>query len=220
MKFINWIKLKKKLIIWSLLVSICILICTIVFANLIIEISTNDKIYSDISKIPTNKVALLLGTSKKLGNGNPNRYFENRIKATLELFKANKIEFVVISGDNGRKNYNEPQDMKDILMANGIPENKIYLDYAGFRTYDSVVRINKIFGQTNFTVISQKFHNQRAIYLAENLGLNAIGYNAMDIDQYNGFKTQVREKFARVAVLFDLLVERNPKFLGDKIEIR
>jgi len=102
---------------------------------------------------------------------------------------------------------------------NGIPEGRIVLDYAGFRTYDSVIRINKIFGQTSFTIISQGFHNRRAIYIAKCFNLNAIGYNAKDVNSASAFKTNLREKFARVKVFVDLLINKEPKFLGEKIEI-
>ena len=107
---------------------------------------------------------------------------------------SHKIEFIVISGDNSKKDYNEPLDMKNELIKAGIPPEKIYLDYAGFRTYDSVIRLDKIFGQKKFTVISQDFHNRRAIYIARHLNLQAIGFNAKDVDVYNGFKTKLREK--------------------------
>lgn len=127
---------------------------------------------------------------------------------------------VVISGDNSRKGYNEPEDMKSELMLRGIPEDKIYLDYAGFRTLDSVVRMEKIFGQKSFTIISQKFHNQRAIYIAHAKGLQVVGYNAEDVNAYSGFKTQLREKFARVKLFLDLWTGKNPKFLGEPVIIQ
>jgi SanA protein len=109
--------------------------------------------------------------------------------------------------------------MKAELVKLGVPAEKIYLDYAGFRTYDSVYRLRDIFGQSSFTVISQEFHNRRAIYIAQELGLQAVGFNANDVDAYNGFKTQLREKFARVKVFIDLLMNKKPKFLGEKIKI-
>ena len=110
--------------------------------------------------------------------------------------------------------------MKEELLKNGIPENRIFLDYAGFRTYDSVIRMSKIFGQNSFTVISQEFHNRRAIYIARHFGLNVTGFNAKDVDIYNGFKTKLREKFARVKVFIDILTNKQPKFLGEQIEIK
>lgn len=110
--------------------------------------------------------------------------------------------------------------MKTGVIKEGIPENRIYLDFAGFRIYDSVFRIKEIFGQDKFTIISQKFHNQRAVYIANALNLNAIGFNASAVNTYKGFKTKIREKFARVKVFIDLVFDKKPMFLGEKIEIK
>lgn len=143
-----------------------------------------------------------------------------RIQATVALFKARKIDAIVISGDNSREGYNEPEDMQAELLKEGIPKNKIYLDYAGFRTLDSVVRMEKIFAQSSFTVISQDFHNRRAIYIAQARDLQVVGFNAEDVNAYSGFKTQLREKFARVKLFLDLYTNKSPKYLGEKIIIK
>jgi SanA protein len=154
-----------------------------------------------------------------MGDGSINQYFGNRIIATVELFKAGKIKYILVSGDNGSKGYNEPLDMKNELIQNGIPDAVIYLDYAGFRTFDSVIRANKIFGQTKIISISQKFHNERTVFIARKYNIEAFGYNAKDVDAYMGFKTNVREVFARVKVFVDIMSNKEPKFLGDKIKI-
>lgn len=193
---------------------------SIISANKAIEKISDGKTYSEVSEIPYNKVGLLLGTSKHLSDGRDNQYYTNRITATYNLYKNHKIDFLVISGDNSTKGYNEPEDMKNDLVKLGMPGSAIYLDYAGFRTYDSVIRMNKIFGQNSFTIISQQFHNERAIYIAHHFGLNAIGMNAKDVNKYFEFKTKVREQLARVKVFLDLLTATQPKFLGDKIEIK
>lgn len=159
------------------------------------------------------------GTSRTVRSGRPNAYFYNRVDAAAALYHAGKVEYLVISGDNGRKGYNEPQDMKEALVGRGVPAEAIYLDYAGFRTYDSVVRMEKVFGQESFTVISQEFHNRRAVYIAQALGLDAVGYNAADVAAYGGMKTRLREKLARVRMFMDLWTGKNPKFLGEPVEI-
>ena len=210
----------KKVYIPTILILIILSLVSILWANSTINKQTESRIYFDTDSIPENNVGLLLGTSKFLRNGNSNQYFENRILATIQLYKAGKIKNVVISGDNSKKDYNEPEDMKNELIKRGIPEDRIYLDFAGFRTYDSVFRMKEIFGQDRFTIISQEFHNQRAVYIASALKLNAIGFNAKDVNAYNGFKTKIREKFARVKMFIDLIFEKKPKFLGDKIEIK
>lgn len=212
-------KLNKKKIIWTGIILIVALLVVVFSANTIIECSTDDYIYSDLEGVPYNKVGLVLGTSRYLRDGSPNQYFANRVKAAAALYYARKINYIVVSGDNGKTEYNEPLDLKVELVKLGIPDSVIYLDYAGFRTYDSVIRLNKIFGQSSFTVISQEFHNRRAIFIAKHNDLAAIGYNARDVDLYNGFKTQVREKIARLHCFIDLLFASNPKFLGEKIEI-
>ncbi len=209
-----------KKFIWIFFIIIVLVFVSLWAANNKIDKSTDGFVYKDLNSIPKNKVGLLLGTSKYLINGKENGYFKNRIQATIELYNAGKIDDIVISGDNSKSNYNEPLDMKNELIKYGIPEGKIYLDYAGFRTYDSMVRMNKVFGQSSFTVISQEFHNRRAIYIAKRINLNVIGYNAKDVTAYNGFKTKLREKFARVKVFLDLAVNKNPKFLGDPIIIK
>lgn len=205
---------------WSILTGTILIFAVIVCANYAVRHTAKAFIYQNIDSIPQNKAGLLLGTSKLLRSGLPNQYFQNRIQATVDLYKAGKIEVVVISGDNSREGYNEPEDMKSELMLRGIPEDKIYLDYAGFRTLDSVVRMEKIFGQKSFTIISQKFHNQRAIYIAHAKGLQVVGYNAEDVNAYSGFKTQLREKFARVKLFLDLWTGKNPKFLGEPVIIQ
>tara|TARA_R110002051_G_scaffold159536_2_gene230896 strand:+ start:9544 stop:10179 length:636 start_codon:yes stop_codon:yes gene_type:complete len=189
-------------------------------SNYVIDSATKSKTYTSTQKIPKNTVGIILGTAKKLTNGLPNTYYSNRIKAAVALFNAKKIEFILVSGDNGSIYYNEPNTIKKDLIAAGIPAEKIFLDYAGFRTLDSMVRAKHIFGLDNATIISQKFHNDRAIYIAQKKGLNAIGFNAKDVSSGSGLKVNLREYFARVKVFIDLLTNKQPKFYGEKIEIK
>ncbi|PWG06446.1 SanA/YdcF family protein [Polaribacter aquimarinus] len=193
---------------------------SIFLSNYIIEKNADKKLFVETFNIPKNKVGLVLGTSKRISNGDINLYYKYRLEAAIKLFKSGKIEYIVISGDNGSKTYDEPTDFKIDLIKAGIPENKIFLDYAGFRTLDSVVRIKEIFGQKSITFISQKFHNERAIYLAEHFDINAIAYNAKDVSNRYGFKVKIREYLARVKVFVDIIFNVEPKFLGDKIEIK
>ncbi len=191
----------------------------ILICNLIINAAANGKTFYDVNEIAKNRVGMILGTSNKLTGGQANPYYRYRITAALELYKAGKIEFILVSGDNGTQFYNEPKTIKNDLVAGGVPANKIFLDYAGFRTLDSVVRAKMIFGLDQVTIISQKFHNERAIYLAEKKGLTAIGFNAQDVSGNDGLKVHTREYLARVKVFIDLLINTQPKFYGDKILI-
>lgn len=198
------------------------LFVTLLFIFLIdlwVQTSTSEQIFTSVEEMPKNKVGLLLGTRKMLRSGYINLYYSHRIDAAEKLFKSGKIEFILISGDNSREEYDEPTDMKNDLVERGVPENKIYLDYAGFRTLDSVIRANAIFGQEKFTVISQPFHNERAIFISEKKGLKPIGFNAKDVSNRYGWKVQVREKLARVKMLLDIIIGKQPKFYGEKIEI-
>ena len=211
--------MKKKIRI-IVLVLVATPILMILICNTIIEWSTSDKTYSDIDMIPKNKVGLVLGTSSRLVEGGVNPYYAHRIDATIRLFKAGKIEYVLVSGDNGSIYYNEPNTIKKDLVKGGIPEERIFLDYAGFRTLDSVVRAKEVFGLSQATIISQEFHNERAIYLAGHKGLEAIGFNARDISGGEAVNVHFREYFARVKVFVDLAFNIQPRFYGEKIEIK
>jgi len=209
--------MKKKLIPVSLLLLFACLL--IAFCNWIVNRRTEAYIFSSVANIPHHRVGLVLGTSKMLRNGYPNLYFSYRIQAAAELYKSGKVDYLLVSGDNGNKNYNEPEDMQQSLIAMGIPAKRIYLDYAGFRTLDSVVRAKEIFGQEEFIVVSQPFHNQRAVFLARQKGIKAIAYNAHDVRGANSYKTRTREWLARVKVFVDLYIGKEPHFLGKKIII-
>jgi SanA protein len=152
--------------------------------------------------------------------GKPNTFFENRLAAAVALYNSGKIADIIVSGDNRAANYNEPEAMRRQLVKRGIPADRIYLDYAGRRTLDSVVRCGEVFGQTRFTIISQRFHNKRAVFLARARGFDAVGFNAHGVGYREGFRTRVREYFARVGAVIDLLTYRQPHFLGAKIEIK
>lgn len=200
------------------ILSICLVIMAF-WSNFSVYYESKNFLFSKAKNLPSTKTALLLGTSKKLRNGNYNLYFKYRIDACLELFRSGKVSHILISGDNGSKEYNEPQDMKNELISRGIPEEKITLDYAGFDTYDSVLRAKMIFGQDAFIVVSQKFHNQRAVYIARRNGIHAYGYNARDVKKMNGLKTKIREFFACVKAYLEVKVNVNPTYLGEKIQI-
>jgi SanA protein len=188
--------------------------------NYWISYTSKNKTYNNVLEIPKNKVGLVLGTGKFNHNNQINLYYQHRLDAAHNLFKAGKIEFILISGDNSRKDYDEPTDFKNDLINKGVPENRIFLDYAGFRTLDSVIRAKEIFGQDSITIISQKFHNERAIYLSQHNQINALGYNAEDVSNQYGLKTRIREYIARMKATLDILLNVKPKFLGDKIEIK
>lgn len=202
-----------------LLFGVLALMLVLLLCNALIEWGTSGRLYSDSEQIPYNKVGIVLGTARHRVEGGVNPYYENRIKAAIDLFEAGKISYVLVSGDNGSVYYNEPYTIKKDLIAGGIPEDKIFLDYAGFRTLDSMMRAKVVFGLDSATVISQEFHNERAIYIAGKKGLEAIGYNAKDVSGSQGFKVQIREYFARVKVFVDLAFNTQPRFYGTPVTI-
>ena len=204
---------------WTSIIVVFIF-ASIVWSNYWIISSTNTQLYSDVTKIPSRKVDLVLGASKQTSRGTSNLYFTYRIQAAYQLFKAHKVQYLLVSGDNHIKGYDEPSDMRDALLALGVPDSCIVLDYAGFRTLDSVVRCDEVFGEDSITIISQEFHNQRAIFIANKSHISAIAFNAQEVNKNYSFKTRIREYFARVKCVLDMYVlGTSPKFLGDKIKI-
>ena len=167
------------------------------------------KAFSDFDSIKHNKVGLLLGTTPQARFDRiTNYFFIYRIDAAEELYKAGKIEQILISGDeNSLDGINEPECMRDSLVARGVPASNIILDGKGYRTINSVINANKVYGLKSFTIISQEFHNERALYQAEHLGLdmeNIQGYNAKMPKSRRAFLTTIREYFARVKMFIDL----------------
>lgn len=201
---------------WSVIAFVFV-IGFIISSNVIISSNTKKLVFSTINSTPNTNVALLLGTSRYTSKGITNLYFKYRIQAVVDLYKSGKIKHIIVSGDNSISSYNEPREMRKALMKEGIPFEAITLDFAGFRTLDSVVRCNKVFGQDNFIIISQQFHIERALFIAQNFNINAIGYAAQNPPEKYSFKTNIREYFARTMAIIDLyILHTQPKFLGKK----
>ena len=197
-----------------------LLVGVILTCNQIVVNSTKEKVFNDINSIKSAEVGLLLGTTPQTRiGGRRNMFFKYRIDAAEDLYNAGKINYILISGDeNSLDGINEPECMKDSLVARGIPENVIFLDGKGFRTLDSVVRMSKVFGVRTFTIISQRFHNERALYLAEHLGLDVEdlqAYNAKEPTSAMSMMTYVREYLARVKMFFDIWTGKQPSSLED-----
>ncbi|GAA4465777.1 ElyC/SanA/YdcF family protein [Nemorincola caseinilytica] len=181
--------------------------------------ATATSVFDDVKLIPRNRVGLLLGTSKykDKGRNKVNLYYQNRIDAAVALYMARKIDYIIVSGDNSTLYYNEPLMMKQDLIARGVPASRIIMDNAGLRTLDSILRCRDVFGQSSFTIISQRWHNQRALYIAGHKRIQAVAFNAEDGDMY--VEVTLREKLARVKMMLDLLLNKQAKYYGEKIEI-
>lgn len=208
-----------KFIIVVLLTLIIALLAVIFYCDYKISSAARGRLYSNLEDLPPNKTGLLPGTAKYISTGVLNPYYTHRMDAAIRLLKAGKISYIIISGDNSSIYYNEPAMMRADLLKAGIDSSRIFSDYAGFRTFDSVVRLKVIFGQDSVTVISQPFQNERAIYIASREGIMAIGFNAKDVESPGSFRIQMREKLARVKVFLDYLFGTKPKYLGEKIPI-
>ncbi len=178
-------------------------------------------IYSDVDKIPPKQVALLLGCTKYLRGGRINYFYKYRIEAAERLYKQGKVRAIIVSGDNSTKGYDETTTMRDDLIEKGIPSDFIALDYAGFRTLDSIVRTEAIFDTTSYIIVTQKFHAERALYLAHKNGHDATAYLAKDLPRTRAaLRMKIRELFARAKAFLDINILRTePKFYGEKVKM-
>lgn len=192
---------------------------SILLCNWWVMASTRSQVYT-MDEVPAQEVALVLGTSKLIRGKYQNSYFNSRIETAAALYKKGKIKHFILSGDNGRKSYNEPEDMQNALLKAGILESAITLDYAGFRTLDSVVRCSKVFGQDQFVIISQSFHTPRALFIANAYGLDATAVNTNEVWPGILTKTDIREYLSRCKAVLDLyILRKQPKFLGKKEKV-
>lgn len=172
-----------------------------------------------VENVPTCRAAVVLGCNRLTRLGTENLFFTRRIAAAATLYKCGKVDCLIVSGDNHRKGYDEPSDMKEALVTFGVPANKIVCDYAGFRTLDSVVRAKEVFGLKSFIVVSQPEHVRRAVFLGRAFGCDAYGFEAQDVNGRYSIKTKIREQFAKIAAVIDAVIRRSPKFLGEKVEL-
>ncbi|MGB3618486.1 MAG: ElyC/SanA/YdcF family protein [Catalinimonas sp.] len=215
---IKYLRLQRHLLrgaAWGL--GVVVVVCLL--TNLWIILSTRHQVYHHADTLPANDVGLVLGTSQWYADGRPNGFFHQRIRTAAELYRLGKVRHLIVSGDNGSRHYNEPAAMRRALMKQGVPASAITLDYAGFRTLDSVVRCKKVFGQDSVTIISQGFHDFRAVFIGDYYRMDAVAYAAPAPADASS-KTAVREVLARTKAVLDLyLLDRQPRFLGDREEI-
>jgi SanA protein len=187
-------------------------------AHLVVAGAARGKTYSDVGLIPHRRVGLVLGCPQRVSDGQLNLFFLARVKAAAELYRQGKVDYLLASGDHSTPGDDEPADLKSALISEGVPAEKIYVDYAGFRTLDSVVRARDVFGQTAITIVSQEFQNQRAVFIANHSRLDAIGFNAPEV--FSG-RTALRESLARVKAVLDVccLAPMRPRFVGATVAI-
>lgn len=194
------------------------IVALMAWANHRCDQAARGRIFRSVDAIPAREVGLVLGTSKETGHGRPNLHFNQRIAAAVALYRAGKVHHLLVSGDNHIATYDEPTDMRNALVAAGVPANAITCDYAGFRTLDSVVRAKEVFGLSQCTIISEDFHCPRALWIAQRHGLDAIAFAAPDVSLKSwSLRADWREQLARVWCGVDLYVlHRGPKFPGPR----
>lgn len=197
-------KRKRSITFWLIKLPLILLIGGVVACNLWIVISTHGRVYASAADIEAQPVALVLGTSKNVAPDTPNRHFNNRIAAAVALFKTGKVEKLLVSGYRDSKYYDETLDMIAKLKSAGVPPEFILADNEGARTLDSIVRAKSVFGFDRFVIVSDDFHVSRALFIADELGLNAVAMKSASVEIENSAKVRLREYFARVKAVMDL----------------
>ncbi len=184
----------------------------LILANVWVVALTSGRTYNKISKVPSRDCALVLGTSPKMRSGDANPYFTARMDAVGTLYHHGKVKKIIVSGEKS-ENYDEPAAMKRFLVyTEGVPENIIIEDPKGFNTHKSILRCKNVYGQKNVIIVSQGFHNLRALFFARNNGMNALGYDAQDVSKNESFyRNHTREFFARVLAVFYYVLGISPE---------
>ena len=180
--------------------------------------SIKSSLYKDLALLPETEVGLILGTSHRSRSGGPNQEFEGRIRAAAELYHANKVQHLIVSGANPDETYNEPRQMRRALVELGVPGEDITMDFAGFRTFDSIVRAQTVWGLPRYTIITHHYHAPRALFIARQLGVRtSVAYLARvgNSDDY-GRRDPMREILARFKAVLDIYVlNTQPRFRGE-----
>ncbi len=186
----------------------------IAVANAQILRDAKGRTFEDVQSIPHHRVGIVLGCSPTIGRVK-NPYFVGRINAAVTLYRAGKVDRLLVSGDNGRPSYDEPTAMEQALIHLGIPKAHITKDFAGFCTLDTMVRAGKVFQLTDATIITDDFHVARSLYFAHGAGIAADAFPSVGISSPDLSPTEIREILARgQAVLDHTILQKQPKFLG------
>jgi SanA protein len=178
----------------------------VLLANRWVINSTDAYLYSDSALMPENEVGLVLGCSPFARGGGANPQFHGRMQAAAELYRLGKVRRLIVSGANPDSRYNEPKKMREALLELGVPSEAMVLDYAGDSTFDSITRAHRVFGLQRVTVVTQKYHGYRALFLARKTGLQAVAYAAPLAGGGHGLRHPPREIFARLLAVLDLFV--------------
>ncbi|ANI28634.1 vancomycin high temperature exclusion protein [Yersinia entomophaga] len=207
-----------KRLIFSLFIIAGLLMASAIVLDRWISWKTAPYIYDEIQQLPHRQVGVVLGTAKYYRTGVINQFYLYRIQGAINAYNSGKVNYLLLSGDNAQQSYNEPMTMRRDLIAAGVAPADIVLDYAGFRTLDSIVRTRKVFDTNDFIIVTQRFHCERALFIAMHMGIQAQCYAVPS--PKNMLSVRVREIFARLGALTDLyILKREPRFLGPLIPI-
>lgn len=203
---------RRRQILYSSIAILVILAIIVALCNISVDRNAEGRTFSNINDVPTMQTALLLGTNPKTRDGKrPSSFYLARINATAELYKHGKFRQLIISGDK-REGYDEPQTMRHDLIERGVPDSIITMDGQGYRTLLSMRNIKQHFRVNDMIIISQKWHNERSIFLADKMNIKAVGYNADDVRHPRAIWTHIRELLARVKLFIDLYVTHRKDF--------
>ncbi len=181
-----------------------------------VKYTTDQYIVRTIKEAPTVHTAIVLGAALA-PNGALSMVFQDRVDTAIALYRAGKVSKILVTGDDGSRSHNEVNPARDYLLTQGVPSDVIFLDHAGFDTYSSMYRAEKVFLVDTAIIVTQEFHLPRAIFIARRLGMSAYGVVADKRKYY--LSNSVRELFADVKAVFNLATHRVPKYLGDPIPI-
>ena len=213
MKLVHFIKRHfKKLLV--LAVFGLLLVCSM---NYYVKSETNPLIYHNPNQVPETKVGIIFGAG--INGDQPSKYLKDRLDAGITLYKLNKINRILLSGDNGSTEHDELTVMKKYCFANGVDTTKIFLDYAGFDTYSTLFRAKHIFKIDKAVLVSQEYHLNRALYIGNTLGVKSVGMSA-NVGEYRNYNyVRFRECFTICKAVVDVVRHREPHFLGGEINI-
>lgn len=183
-----------------------------------VHVKSSDRIFASLDDVPVTQTALVLG-ARVYQDGRLSQILQDRIETAVELYEAGKVKKILVSGDNGQENYDEVNAMKDVLLTKGIPAEDIFLDHAGFDTYDSLYRADYIFDVESLTVVTQKFHLPRAVYVGQGLGIETYGLISDKRRYRDAERMQIRESLARVKAVMNVVFNSKSKYLGEKVPI-
>ena len=167
-----------------------------------------------------NKVDCILVLGAAVWNGKPSPMLEDRLDTAIELYKSGISNKILVSGDHGQDNYDEVNAMKKYAIEKGVPSEDIFMDHAGFSTYESVYRAKEIFGVKSMIIVTQKYHLYRAVFISKKLGIETYGVNSNPRRYVGALGRESREVLARIKDFMKITFNNNNvKFLGEKIDI-